>query len=412
MTFGSAMSGAFPWHWHDGGMREATEPDFDGISLEALRRRQSAKWRAYPDDVLPAWVAEMDFALAAPVKQALLAAVGLDDCGYAYPDPRLDEAFAGFAQRRWAWQVDPGRVRLAPDVMVGIAEVLGALTEPGDRVVVNTPVYPPFFATIAQIGRRVAEAPLARGPGGFELDLDAVERALAAGARAWLLCNPHNPTGRVLGRDELEAVVELAARHDAVVVADEIHAPLTLPGARHVPLLSLGDEAAARAVALTSASKAWNLAGLKCALAVAGCSAMQARLKAMPDDLHYRCGLLGLLGSTAAFQQGEPWLEALLGYLDRNRRLLAGLLAERLPAVGYVPPEASYLAWLDCTALGLGPDPAAVLLRRGRVALSRGLDFGRQGAGFVRLNTGTSAALLTEAVERMVKGAERSDRER
>src|SRR6266536_3338056 len=326
MTFGSAMSGAFPWRWHDGGMREATEPDFDGISLEALRRRQSAKWRAYPDDVLPAWVAEMDFALAAPVKQALLAAVGLDDCGYAYPDPRLDEAFAGFAQRRWAWQVDPGRVRL--------------------------------------------------------------------------------------GRDVLEAVVELAARHDAVVVADEIHAPLTLPGARHVPLLSLGDEAAARAVALTSASKAWNLAGLKCALAVASWPAMQARLKAMPDDLHYRCGLLGLLGSTAAFQQGEPWLEALLGYLDRNRRLLAGLLAERLPAVGYVPPEASYLAWLDCTALGLGPDPAAVLLRRGRVALSRGLDFGRQGAGFVRLNTGTSAALLTEAVERMVKGAERSGRER
>src|SRR6266498_677997 len=376
-------------------MREATGLDFDGISLEALRRRQSAKWRAYPDDVLPAWVAEMDFALAAPVKQALLATVGLDDCGYAWRDPRLGEAFAGFAQRRWSWRVDPGRVGLVPDVMMGIAEVLGVLTEPGDAVVVNTPAYPPFFATIAQVGRRVVEAPLARGRGGFELDLEAVERALAAGARAWLLCNPHNPTGRVLGRGELEAVVELAARHDAVVVADEIHAPLTLPGARHVPLLSLGDEAAARAVALTSASKAWNLAGLKCALAVAGCSAMQARLKAMPDDLHYRCGLLGLLG-----------------YLDRNRRLLAGLLAERLPAVGYVPPEASYLAWLDCTALGPGPDPAAVLLRRGRVALSRGLDFGRQGAGFVRLNTGTSAALLTEAVERMVKGAERSGRER
>src|SRR6266536_1309763 len=167
MTFGSAMSGAFPWRWHDGGMREATEPDFDGISLEALRRRQSAKWRAYPDDVLPAWVAEMDFALAAPVKQALLAAVGLDDCGYAYPDPRLDEAFAGFAQRRWAWQVDPGRVRLVPDVMVGIAEVLGALTEPGDRVVVNTPVYPPFFSTIAQIGRRAARpVAVARRRGG------------------------------------------------------------------------------------------------------------------------------------------------------------------------------------------------------------------------------------------------------
>jgi cystathionine beta-lyase len=389
-------------------MREATGLDFDGISLEALRRRQSAKWRAYPDDVLPAWVAEMDFALAAPVKQALLATVGLDDCGYAWRDPRLGEAFAGFAQRRWSWRVDPGRVALVPDVMMGIAEVLGVLTERGDGVVVNTPVYPPFFSTIARVGRRVVEAPLARGQGGFELDLDVVERALAAGASAWLLCNPHNPTGRVLGRGELEAAVELAARYGAVVVADEVHAPLTLPGARHVPLLSLGEEAAARVVALTSASKGWNLAGLKCGLVVAGGAAMGARLAAMPDDLAERCGLLGVVASIVAFQQGEPWLQALLGQLDRNRRLLAELLAERLPGVGYVPPQASFLAWLDCAALGLGPDPAAVLLRRGWVALSRGLDFGRQGSGFVRLNMGTSAGLLREAVERMVRGAEGS----
>jgi cystathionine beta-lyase len=303
-------------------------------------------------------------------------------------------------------------VALVPDVMMGIAEVLGVLTERGDGVVVNTPVYPPFFSTIARVGRRVVEAPLARGQGGFELDLDVVERALAAGASAWLLCNPHNPTGRVLGRGELEAAVELAARYGAVVVADEVHAPLTLPGARHVPLLSLGEEAAAGAVALTSASKGWNLAGLKCGLVVAGGAAMGARLAAMPDDLAERCGLLGVVASIVAFQQGEPWLDALLGQLDRNRRLLAELLAERLPGVGYVPPEASFLAWLDCAALGLGPDPAAVLLRRGWVALSRGLDFGRQGSGFVRLNMGTSAGLLTEAVERMVRGAEGSGSER
>jgi cysteine-S-conjugate beta-lyase len=390
-------------------MGEATGPDFDRLSLQTLRRRQSAKWRVYPDDVLPAWIAEMDFALAPPVKQALLTAVGLDDCGYAHEDRRLGEAFAGFARRRWGWHVDPGRVRIVPDVMVGVAEVLRVLTEPGEGVVINTPVYPPFFSTIAEVGRRVVEVPLARGPDGFELDLDAVERTLAAGARAWLLCNPHNPTGRVFRREELRRVVELAARHDAVVISDEIHAPLTLPGARHVPLLSLGEEAAARAVALTSASKAWNLAGLKCGIVVVGGAAMQARLKALPHDLHYRCGLLGLVASTVAFQQGEPWLEALLEQLDSNRRLLADLLARRLPAVGYVPAEASYLAWLDCGALGLGPDPATVFLRRGRVALSRGLDFGRQGAGFVRLNIGTSAALLTEAVERMVQGAERAE---
>ncbi|HZD68086.1 MAG TPA: aminotransferase class I/II-fold pyridoxal phosphate-dependent enzyme [Actinomycetes bacterium] len=385
-------------------MPNATDTDFDGLSLEALRERQSAKWRVYPEDVLPAWVAEMDVPLAAPIRRALLAAVERGDSGYAHADPRLAQAFAAFARRRWDWPVDAAHVRLVPDVIVDIAEVLRALTGPGDGVVLNTPVYPPFFAVMDEIGRQVVEAPLARGPGGYQLDLEAAERALAAGARAWLLCNPHNPTGLVLRRGELEAVVELAARHGAVVVGDEVHGPLTLPGATHVPLLSLGEEAAARTVALTSASKAWNLPGLKCAVVVTGSAAMQARLQAMPEDLHYRCGLLGLIASTVAFQEGEPWLEALLGHLDRNRRLLTELLDERLPAVGYVPPQASFLAWLDCGALGLGPDPAAALLRSGRVALNSGLDFGRQGAGFARLNIGTSAALLTEAVDRMAKG--------
>jgi cystathionine beta-lyase len=295
---------------------------------------------------------------------------------------------------------------VAADVMTAVAELLRALTAPGDGVVVNPPVYPPFFAVTAEVGRRVVEAPLARRPDGYELDLDALERCFAAGARAYLLCNPHNPSGRSLRRDELEAVAALAARHGVVVIADEIHAPLTLPGAVHVPYLTLGAQAAAHGVVIGGASKAWNIAGLRCAVIVTGSEQMQERLSAsLSSFLPYHVGHLGVLASLAAFTDGGPWLDRLLARLDANRRLLAERLAEQVPAIGYVPPQAGYLAWLDCRALRLGDDPAAALLEHGRVALSSGPSFGSQGAGFARLNFATSPALLTEAVARIAAGA-------
>jgi cystathionine beta-lyase len=372
---------------------------FDDVSLEALRARQSAKWATHPADVLPAWVAEMDFALAAPVREVLQAAVDADDCGYPHP-ARLGEAFAGFARDRYGWAVAPESVLLVPDVMVGVTEVLRAVTAPGDGIVLNPPVYSPFFAAIAEIGRGVVEAPLARGDDGWELDLDAVEQAFAEGARAYLLCNPHNPTGRVFSRAELERIAELSERYDVPVVSDEIHAPLTFANASHTPFGALGEEAAARAVTITSASKAWNLAGLKCAVLVPGAQT-GTLLEQLPGSLRYHAGHLGVLTTIAAFEHGIEWLEELVAYLDGNRRLLRKLLAAHLPDVGYVPPEAGYLAWLDCRALLLGDDPAAVFLERGRVALSSGPTFGEQGRGYARLNFGTSAAILAEAVERM-----------
>jgi cystathionine beta-lyase len=366
---------------------------FDDLSLDTLRARRSAKWATYPADVLPAWVAEMDFALAGPVREVLRRAIELDDTGYPHPDG-LGEAFARFAAERWGWTVDPGRVWLVADVMVGIAEALRLFTAPGDGVVINPPVYSPFFSAIAELGRTVVEAPLA----GRELDLDAVEHAFAGGARAYLLCNPHNPTGTVFSRAELEAIAELSARYDVPVVSDEIHAPLTLAGATHVPFASLGDH---RAVTITGATKAWNLAGLKCAVLVAGSARMAGELAALPESLRYHAGHLGVLGTIAAFESGGEWLDGLLAHLDGNRRRLAGLLAAQLPDVGYEPPAAGYLAWLDCRALGLGDDPAEAFLERGRVALSPGPRFGEQGRGFARLNFGTSGALVAEAVERM-----------
>jgi cysteine-S-conjugate beta-lyase len=374
---------------------------FDRLSLDALRRRRSEKWRVYPPDVLPAWVAEMDFPLAEPVKRALHEAVAADDCGYVHPAD-LADAFAAFAGDRLGWPVDPGRVTVVPDVMVGVAEVLRVVTAPGDGVAINPPVYPPFFATLADLGRRTVEVPMIRAAGGFELDLDGLRDAFAAGARALLLCNPHNPTGRVLARAELEAVAELAGRHGAVVVADEVHAPLTLAGAAHTSWGCLGG-AAELGIVVTSASKAWNFPGLKCAVVVAGSRRTQELVAGIPREVRYGAGHLGLLASVAAFRDGGPWLDALLAHLDRNRRLLADLLGARLPAVGYRPPQASYLAWLDCAGLGLGDDPAAVFLERGRVALSHGPDFGRPGAGFARLNMGTSAELLEATVDRMAR---------
>jgi cystathionine beta-lyase len=373
---------------------------FDDLSLDALRARRSAKWAMYPPDVLPAWVAEMDFPLAGPVRDVLRRAVELDDCGYPYA-AGLPESFAAFASRRWGWAPDPARVRLVPDVMLAVAALLRTLTRPGDGVVISPPVYPPFFAVIEELGRTVVEAPLAFTDGRWELDLDALERAFAGGASAYLLCNPHNPTGRVLARAELEAVAALAARHDVAVVSDEIHAPLALAGASHIPLASLGEDLSGRAVSLTGATKAWNLAGLKAAVLVVGSARMEEELEALPESLRYHAGHLGVLATIASFDDGGPWLEELLAYLDGNRRLLDSLLAAHLPDVRYVAPEAGYLAWLDCRALPLGDDPSEAFLERGRVALSPGPRFGDAGRGFARLNFGTSAALLADAVERM-----------
>jgi cystathionine beta-lyase len=348
------------------------------------------------------WIAEMDFPRAEPITTALHAAVDAGDTGYV--DARtadLGAAFADFARRRFGWIVDPDQVSLVPDVNAAIGEVLQLLTNPGDGVVVNTPAYPPFFATIESIGRKVVPVSMVRGVQGWKLNLNETERAFAGGVRAYLLCNPHNPTGRVFTHAELEPLVGLAGRYDVVVVSDEIHSPLTLAGAEHVPWLGLGTEAVERGITLISASKAFDLAGLKCALAVTAHPAMADALSRLPEEVPYRASILGAIANEAAFRSCDAWLDAVRDQLDDNRRLLTDLLAEFLPTVGYLPPQASFLAWLDCSRLGLGDDPAEAFLTRGRVALSRGPDFGVEGRGFARLNIGTSPRLIEEAVCRM-----------
>jgi cystathionine beta-lyase len=380
------------------------DPALTELSLQRLRHRRSVKWARYPDDVLPAWVAEMDFPLAEPVREALANAVELGDCGYAWPERiGLGEAFADFAARRWSWEVDPTAVSPSPDVVGAIVALLGAIARPGDPVVINTPVYHPFFGVIEQLGCELAEAPLVEG----RLDPEAIERRFAAGARALILCSPHNPSGGVPSQEELAAIAAAAERHGAWVLADEIHAPLALPGATHVPFLTVSAAAAERGIALCSASKAFNLAGLHCAQIVTASASAAAVVAGLPFGATH-CGHLGAIASVAAFERGDPWLDSVIAVLDHNRSLLAELLAERLPEAGYEPPRAGYLAWLDLRPYGLGDDPSEPLLERGRVALSPGPQFGPQGAGFVRLNFGTSPALLEEIVVRMataVRGA-------
>ncbi|GAA2100929.1 aminotransferase class I/II-fold pyridoxal phosphate-dependent enzyme [Microlunatus panaciterrae] len=372
---------------------------FEQLSLEALRRRTSLKWRLYEPDVLPLWVAEMDLLPAPAVVRALTDALDLGDTGYPF-GTGYAEAFADFAGWRWDWPIAADSMATVPDVLTGTAEVLKLLTGPGDVVVVNPPVYPPFYRLVESIGRRIGEARLTAG---HRIDLVALDRAFGearAGGRpaAYLLCSPHNPTGTVHSRTELQAVAELAAGHGVRVVADEIHAPLVYPDTPFVPYLSL--PAAADAFVLSSASKAWNLAGLKAALAVAGPAAMPD-LARLPPEVGYLVSHLGVIAHRAALTGGRDWLAETVSGLDQNRRLLARLLAAELPQVRYQPPAGGYLGWLDFRDLELAGDPAELILQRGRVALNSGPTFGGGGEGFARINLATSPAILTEAVRRI-----------
>jgi cystathionine beta-lyase len=386
--------------------REHGDGPLSAFDSDRLGERRSVKWTTYAPDVLPMWVAEMDTPLAEPIASALTAAIQRGDTGYAAAG-RLPEVFAEFASRRYGWRPDPAGMCLVADVMSGIVESLVRVTARGDRVVVNTPAYPPFFFWLDRIGRRIVESPLPVGEAGYRLDFDRLERDFAAGAEAYLLCSPHNPTGLVFGEDELATVAGLADRYGVRMIVDEIHAPLTYPEARHVPFASLDTAASARSITLVSATKAWNLPGLKTALVVPGPDA-RAEIAPLPEEVNVRAGVFGVIASEAAFAEGEPWLADLMAGLDANRHLLDESLARKVPAIRWHRPQATYLAWLDCRALGLGDDPAEVFLERGRVALSPGPRFGPPGRGFARLNFATAPERVAEAVGRMAAACHES----
>src|SRR5213079_3327104 len=345
--------------------------DFDRV-IER-RHTESFKWRKYGEGVIPLWVADMDFASPEPVVRALRE------------------------------RVEPDAVVQIPGVIPGFNVACRALTSPGDGVLLKVPLYPPLLRVAGNVGITLDAADLARSAGGrYEVDLDALARAITPRTRVFMLCNPHNPVGRVWRHEELRRMADLCLRRGLAIVADEIHSDLVFSGHRHVPIAALDPEVAERTITLMAPSKTWNLAGLKLGLAVIPNGALRERFAAARADLVYGVNVLGYTAALAAYRHGGPWLAALLRYLEVNRDFVVDYARKHLPRVVVAPPEGTYLAWLDCRGAAIpGGDPFTFFLERARVALSDGATFGRGGAGFVRLNFGCPRSLLTEGLDRM-----------
>ena len=380
--------------------------NFDDLDLAELRRRRGEKWADYPADVLPAWVADMDFPVAEPISRHLAEAVRIHDLGYPQnPTPSaLPTVFAKRMLERFGWTVDPKRVVVLSDVVQGIYIALETLTERSAGIVLQPPVYPPFFQAVRETGRRLLVNPLVRGANGYELDLDGLRRVCDSGASVLLLCNPQNPTGRVFTRAELEGIARVALERGLLVLSDEIQSDLVYPGRRHIPFASLGPEVEARTLTVTSATKGFNIAGLRCAVAAFGSDELLRRFKSVPAHVRGGLGTFGLAATEIAWTEAQPWLDDVLVYLDGNRRFLAEFVRERMPRIVHHSPESLYLAWLDCAALDLGgAAPFDFFLERARVALTDGRSFGPGGETFVRLNFATSRPILREILERMAR---------
>lgn len=373
------------------------------LDVEQLRTKRGAKWGSR-DARFAAWVADMDFPVAPAVTDALRQVLDGNEFGYPnwggpFATSPAAKMFAPRMATRFGWEARPDRVHDMIDVIQGVRSSVYHLSAPGDGVVLHMPAYHPFIDTIGEMERRLV--PVTRNDGAF--DYDDLEQRLAStdtGATMWILCHPHNPLGHVFERAELERIAEIAARFDLTVISDEIHADLTMPGETHIPFESLGGEVSARTVTVTSASKAFNLAGLRWAVLHAGSDRMHEALTALPGHYLGAPNVMAVTATVAAWTDGGEWLDAVIDVVDENRRALTDLLARHLPGVVYEPPRATYLAWLDCRSLGLGDDPADTFASRG-VALSPGPQFGPQGLGHARINLATSPSTLAETVAAM-----------
>lgn len=370
------------------------------LPLAQLQKRRSAKWREFPSEVLPLPVAEMDFEIAKPIRDVLGEMLKGSDTGYLGPIPELRINFAKFAKVRWGWEIDPEQVFIATDVGVGMVEMARTVVNPGDLIMINSPVYHNMNNWITELKCKSYDAPLNKDGLHYTMDLKAIESGYAAGVKAHFLCSPHNPVGTVFNREELAALAELAKKYGVTIFSDEIHAPLTYDAKNFVPFLAVSDVAREVGICVTAASKSWNLAGLKCATIVTAHPKQQERAKLMPMAVHYRASLFGAVASATAYECAD-WLDDAIETMDGNRKYLKKLLEESLPSVGYRIPDFSYLAWLDLSSLNLGQNPGEVLLEKGKLALNAGIMFGAESGNFVRLNFATSEEILDEAISRM-----------
>ena len=325
------------------------------------------------------------------------------DAGYLGPFPELFEAFRNFSNELWSWNPDVSQMRTATDVGVGVVEVMRTLIQPGDKVLLNSPIYDNMFRWITEVKAELIDVPLKRNQLEYSLDLEAIESAYRTGVKVHLLCSPHNPVGTVFDRESLSKLADLAKHYQVIVISDEIHAPLTFVERKFVPFLSVSDAAREIGITVTSASKTFNLAGLKCALIITENVALKEKINAMPISVGYRASLFGAVAATSAMSECSEWLAGVLLTLDENRKLIKKIIDTRIPSIGYRIPDFGYLAWLDLTALGLGDDPAKVLLERGKLAVNGGHMYGPEHSSFIRFNFGTSPEIITEAFERILQ---------
>jgi cystathionine beta-lyase len=389
--------------------------DFE-LSQGALRARRNAKWNQYGADVIPAWVADMDFTVAKPIRSAIERIVRDDDFGYPLRDgERADRAAAlAFVERmksRYGWEVSSDLVIPMADLVQGTYAPILAFSDPGDGVILQTPSYPPFRDTITTTERKLLPLPMRYQGDRYGFDLDELKARVEKDTRIFVLCNPQNPTGRVFGRDELLAVGEFAIQHDLIVISDEIHSDLVYPGRQHIPFASLGPDIAARTVTLNSATKSFNIPGLRCALVAFGNKQLRDRFhRRIPAKLTGSANVMGVDATVAAWNESQPWLEAVMAHLLQARDRVKQVLTAEAPEIVFHAPEATYLAWLDCTKLRLSTSAFQFFLDNARVGLSAGEDFDPAATQFVRLNFGTSMPILNEILDRMITATRQNDR--
>ena len=363
-------------------------------------RSDSAKWCRYDDDVLPLWVADMDFAAPEPVIRALEERVAHGVFGYCSPPDELREAVQERLARLYGWQIETDDIFFLSGVVSGFNLACHAVGSSGDGILVEPPVYPPMLRAPGNAGRICQQVQLVEAAARYERDLDAFESAITERTSLFLLCNPHNPVSRAFEKGELERLAEICLRHNVAICSDEIHCDIIFRGHQHVPIASLSPEVAAQTITLLAPSKTYNIAGLHCAVGVVQNAELRARLRRAGADLVPGPNVLGLTAALAAYREGQEWLDGLLAYLQANRDYVVEAAAD-LPGVRCWPIEATFLAWLDCRDAGIPGNARQFFLERARVALNDGASFGPGGDGFVRLNFGCPRATLREALERM-----------
>ena len=375
----------------------------DTTTAATLRARGSYKWTAPGPGGFGAAVAEMDFGAAPPVTDALarLSADGLFGYLPQHMADALAQACAEFERRRFGWAVDPALIRPAPDVIKALEMTITHFSRPGSPVILPTPAYMPFLIVPRFLGREIITVPMTNDAGFFTMDFDAIDEAFLAGGHLMVFCSPHNPLGRVYTADEMKQLTDVVDRHGGLVFSDEVHAPLVYPGTRHVPYASTSDTAASHTLTATSASKAWNLPGLKCAQVILTNEADRLRWDELGHFATRGASNPGVAANIAAFRHGESWLDEVLSYLDESRQVLATMLGAHLPQVRYRPPDGTYLAWLDCSAMDLAGSPGELIRERAQVTVVDGPECGPGGEGSFRFNFATPQPVLADMIERI-----------